>query len=186
MVSLLWFWKCSNLQGYSVKLETDIKQTGLIFYFPASFMGFSWRDHVSELYLLYSFETTEPEEELSDQIDMSCFPGTLRWDDTDNGRNCWKKSDGSNFKVRSKSFASDKSKVSCAFCMNRAFSSFSRPLIACSTSFRFMFIPFCTTDSWWEASYGSCSSWLVKGHKTNGSCCQTTWLCCSSKLRHYD
>ncbi|ONK58899.1 uncharacterized protein A4U43_C08F870 [Asparagus officinalis] len=51
------------------------------------------------------------DEKSSDQIDMSCFSGNLRWNDDDKGRNCWKISDGDNFKIRSKNFASDKSKV---------------------------------------------------------------------------
>ncbi|ONK79922.1 uncharacterized protein A4U43_C01F11850 [Asparagus officinalis] len=54
---------------------------------------------------------TASDQELSDQIDLSCISGNLRWDDGDNGRDCWKTSDGNNFKVRSKNFMSDKSKV---------------------------------------------------------------------------
>ncbi|XAR70714.1 hypothetical protein NMG60_11027674 [Bertholletia excelsa] len=51
------------------------------------------------------------EEESSDQIDLSCFSGNLRRDDQDNGRDCWRISDGNNFRVRSKNFCYDKSKV---------------------------------------------------------------------------
>ncbi|GMH09162.1 hypothetical protein Nepgr_011002 [Nepenthes gracilis] len=51
------------------------------------------------------------EEELKDQIDLSCFKGILRHDDHANARNCWSVSEGNNFKVRSKKYCYDKSKV---------------------------------------------------------------------------
>lgn len=51
------------------------------------------------------------EEEPADQIDLSCFSGNLRRDDHDNARDCWNVSDGCNFRVRSKHFCYDKSKV---------------------------------------------------------------------------
>ncbi|KAH9687123.1 protein ENHANCED DISEASE RESISTANCE 2-like [Citrus sinensis] len=51
------------------------------------------------------------EEEQADQIDLSCFSGNLRHDDCDNARDCWKLSDGNNFRVRSKHFCYDKTKI---------------------------------------------------------------------------
>ncbi|KAF8378992.1 hypothetical protein HHK36_028419 [Tetracentron sinense] len=51
------------------------------------------------------------EEEPGDQIDLSCFSGNLRRDDRDNSRDCWKVSDGNNFRVRSKHFCYDKTKI---------------------------------------------------------------------------
>ncbi|KAL6008579.1 hypothetical protein ACLOJK_034093 [Asimina triloba] len=51
------------------------------------------------------------DEEPKDQIDLSCFSGNLRRDDRDNSRDCWKISDGNNFRVRSKNFCFDKSKI---------------------------------------------------------------------------
>ncbi|XP_052117993.1 protein ENHANCED DISEASE RESISTANCE 2 [Arachis duranensis] len=51
------------------------------------------------------------EEEPADEIDLSSFSGNLRRDDRDNARDCWKISDGNNFRVRSKHFCFDKSKV---------------------------------------------------------------------------
>ncbi|RCV43568.1 hypothetical protein SEVIR_9G310200v4 [Setaria viridis] len=51
------------------------------------------------------------DEEDSDQIDLSGFSGNLRRDDRDNSRDCWRISDGNNFRVRSKNFVYDKSKV---------------------------------------------------------------------------
>ncbi|KAK6158504.1 hypothetical protein DH2020_005818 [Rehmannia glutinosa] len=51
------------------------------------------------------------EEEVIDQIDLSIFSGNLRHDDHDKARNCWALSDGSNFRVRSKRFCYDKSKI---------------------------------------------------------------------------
>nr|CCH47229.1 hypothetical protein [Lupinus angustifolius] len=51
------------------------------------------------------------EEEPADEIDLSSFTGNLRRDDRDNARDCWKISDGNNFRVRSKHFCYDKSKV---------------------------------------------------------------------------
>ncbi|KAG2550156.1 hypothetical protein PVAP13_9KG236900 [Panicum virgatum] len=46
-----------------------------------------------------------------DHIDLSGFSGNLRRDDRDNSRDCWRISDGNNFRVRSKNFVYDKSKV---------------------------------------------------------------------------
>ncbi|GAU48297.1 hypothetical protein TSUD_236670 [Trifolium subterraneum] len=54
---------------------------------------------------------TALEEEPDDEIDLSSFSGNLRRDDRDNARDCWKISDGNNFRVRSKHFCYDKSKV---------------------------------------------------------------------------
>ncbi|KAL9447946.1 hypothetical protein AB3S75_015428 [Citrus x aurantiifolia] len=54
---------------------------------------------------------TALEEEQADQIDLSCFSGNLRHDDRDNARDCWKLSDGNNFRVRSKHFCYDKTKI---------------------------------------------------------------------------
>lgn len=51
------------------------------------------------------------EEEQSDTIDLSCFSGNLRRDDRDNSRDSWQISDGNNFRVRSKRFCYDKSKI---------------------------------------------------------------------------
>ncbi|XP_027913088.1 protein ENHANCED DISEASE RESISTANCE 2-like [Vigna unguiculata] len=54
---------------------------------------------------------TALEEEPANEIDLSSFSGNLRRDDRDNARDCWKISDGNNFRVRSKHFCYDKSKV---------------------------------------------------------------------------
>ncbi|CAJ2647050.1 unnamed protein product [Trifolium pratense] len=54
---------------------------------------------------------TALDEEPDDEIDLSSFSGNLRRDDRDNARDCWKISDGNNFRVRSKHFCYDKSKV---------------------------------------------------------------------------
>ncbi|KAK4794376.1 hypothetical protein SAY86_012370 [Trapa natans] len=51
------------------------------------------------------------EEEQVEHIDLSCFNGNLRRDDRENARDCWKLSDGNNFRVRSKQFCYDKSKI---------------------------------------------------------------------------
>lgn len=55
------------------------------------------------------------EEEPATELDLSCFSGNLRRDDRDNARNCWKISEGNNFRVRSKQFCFDKSKVLSCF-----------------------------------------------------------------------
>ncbi|KAF5477873.1 hypothetical protein F2P56_004482 [Juglans regia] len=57
------------------------------------------------------FKRTALEEEPVDQIDLSCFSGNLRRDDHDNARDCWKISDGNNFRVRSMHFCYDKTKI---------------------------------------------------------------------------
>ncbi|XP_040384014.1 protein ENHANCED DISEASE RESISTANCE 2-like isoform X1 [Oryza brachyantha] len=51
------------------------------------------------------------DEEDSDQIDASEFSGNLHRNDNDNARDCWRTSDGNNFRVRSKTFIYDKSKI---------------------------------------------------------------------------
>ncbi|GAB2296106.1 Protein ENHANCED DISEASE RESISTANCE 2 [Dionaea muscipula] len=51
------------------------------------------------------------EEEPNDQIDFSSYKGNLRHDDNENARNCWRVSDGNNFKVRGKGYCYDKSKI---------------------------------------------------------------------------
>nr|XP_010906231.1 protein ENHANCED DISEASE RESISTANCE 2 isoform X1 [Elaeis guineensis] len=53
----------------------------------------------------------QADEEPSDQIDLSGFSGSLRRDDRDKSRDCWRISDGSNFRVRSKHFIYDKTKI---------------------------------------------------------------------------
>ncbi|CAA0812055.1 Protein ENHANCED DISEASE RESISTANCE 2 [Striga hermonthica] len=50
-------------------------------------------------------------EEPVEQIDLSIFSGNLRRDGHDKSRNCWTVSDGNNFRVRSKRFCYDKSKI---------------------------------------------------------------------------
>ncbi|KAK4374253.1 hypothetical protein RND71_004930 [Anisodus tanguticus] len=59
----------------------------------------------------HEMKRTALEEEPLDQIDFSIFSGNLRRDDRDNGRNCWRISDGNNFRVRSKNYCYDKSKI---------------------------------------------------------------------------
>ncbi|XP_075640849.1 protein ENHANCED DISEASE RESISTANCE 2 isoform X2 [Castanea sativa] len=54
---------------------------------------------------------TALEEEPVDQIDLSCFSGNLRRDNRDKARDCWTISDGNNFRVRSKHFCYDKTKI---------------------------------------------------------------------------
>ncbi|KAK7821345.1 protein enhanced disease resistance 2 [Quercus suber] len=54
---------------------------------------------------------TALEEEPVDQIDLSCFSGNLRRDDRDKARDCWTISDANNFRVRSKHFCYDKTKI---------------------------------------------------------------------------
>ncbi|KAH9321102.1 hypothetical protein KI387_015741, partial [Taxus chinensis] len=51
------------------------------------------------------------QEESTDALDLSCFSGTLRRDDRDKGRDCWTIPEANNFRVRSKHFSFDKSKV---------------------------------------------------------------------------
>ncbi|XP_064965341.1 protein ENHANCED DISEASE RESISTANCE 2 isoform X1 [Musa acuminata AAA Group] len=51
------------------------------------------------------------DEEPSESIDLSEFSGNLRHDDRDKSRNCWRISDGNNFRVRSKHFIYDKTKI---------------------------------------------------------------------------
>ncbi|KAM7251184.1 hypothetical protein ACFE04_023067 [Oxalis oulophora] len=50
------------------------------------------------------------EEETMEKIDLSCFSGNVRRDESDKARDCWKISDGNNFRVRSRTFCYDKTK----------------------------------------------------------------------------
>ncbi|PPR81244.1 hypothetical protein GOBAR_AA39476 [Gossypium barbadense] len=52
-----------------------------------------------------------PKEEPFEKIDLSCFSGNLRRDDRENSRDCWRISDGNNFRVRSKHFCFNKTKI---------------------------------------------------------------------------
>ncbi|PPE01978.1 hypothetical protein GOBAR_DD00975 [Gossypium barbadense] len=54
---------------------------------------------------------TAPKEEPFEKIGLSCFSGNLRRDDHDNSRDCWRISDGNNFRVRSKHFCFNKTKI---------------------------------------------------------------------------
>ncbi|XP_075484268.1 protein ENHANCED DISEASE RESISTANCE 2-like [Primulina tabacum] len=54
---------------------------------------------------------TAYEEEPQNQIDLSIFSGNLRRNDNDKARDCWTLSDGNNFRVRSRNFCYDKSKI---------------------------------------------------------------------------
>ncbi|XP_010056185.2 protein ENHANCED DISEASE RESISTANCE 2 isoform X1 [Eucalyptus grandis] len=57
------------------------------------------------------FKKEAMEEEAAEEIDLSCFSGNLPHVDRDNARDCWTISDGNNFRVRSKHFCYDKSKI---------------------------------------------------------------------------
>ncbi|CAN6486987.1 unnamed protein product [Victoria cruziana] len=56
-------------------------------------------------------EANQTVEGTTQQIELSLFTGNLRRDDRDMSRDCWRISDGNNFRVRSKHFLFDKSKV---------------------------------------------------------------------------
>ena len=68
-------------------------------------------------YVMFFFYSLGHEEESTDQIDLSIFSGNLRRDDHDKARNCWTLSNGNNFRVRSKHFCYDKSKVIILSCL---------------------------------------------------------------------
>ncbi|XVE99936.1 hypothetical protein REPUB_Repub03eG0243200 [Reevesia pubescens] len=59
----------------------------------------------------YDVKRTALEEEPIEKIDLSYFSGNLRRNDRDNSRDCWRISDGNNFRVRSKHFCYNKTKV---------------------------------------------------------------------------
>ncbi|KAF3487990.1 hypothetical protein F2Q69_00057031 [Brassica cretica] len=56
-------------------------------------------------------DVKKTEEEPAHKIDLSCFSGNLKRNENENARNCWRTSDGNNFKVRSKNFCDDKRKI---------------------------------------------------------------------------
>ncbi|CAB78906.1 hypothetical protein [Arabidopsis thaliana] len=55
-------------------------------------------------------DVKRPEEEPAHNIDLSCFSGNLKRNENENARNCWRISDGNNFKVRGKNFGQEKRK----------------------------------------------------------------------------
>nr|GEV27519.1 protein enhanced disease resistance 2-like [Tanacetum cinerariifolium] len=59
----------------------------------------------------YYFSLKAVQEEPVLQVDLSCFSGNLRRDDNEKSRDCWRISDGNNFRVRSKRFCYDKTKM---------------------------------------------------------------------------
>lgn len=101
------------------------------------------------------------EEEPDHQIDLSCFSGNLRRDDTDNSRDCWRISDGNNFKVRGKNFCIDKTKVNrySIFCVSVLVNTLWIFLMHLLMLFGFVFyhsMVCASEDSCWEAFNGSC------------------------------
>jgi hypothetical protein len=56
-------------------------------------------------------DVKRPEEEPAHNIDLSCFSGNLKRNENENARNCWRISDGNNFKVRGKNFGQEKRKI---------------------------------------------------------------------------
>lgn len=55
--------------------------------------------------------TNFPVEETMEALDWSAFPSSVSRDDRENARNCWSIPNGNNFRVRSKLFSFDRSKV---------------------------------------------------------------------------
>lgn len=53
------------------------------------------------------------DEEAAEPLDLSIFSGSLKHGDVDTGRNCWSIPSGHLFRVRSKRFLVDRSKVIC-------------------------------------------------------------------------
>lgn len=95
------------------------------------------------------------DEEPENEIDLSSFSGNLRRDDRDNARDCWKVSEGNNFRVRSKHFCYDKSKVFSYYYFTNPESSF----IIVSVYSYFLMVN--CEGSCRQTSAGSCCCWLV-------------------------
>ncbi|KAH9686938.1 protein ENHANCED DISEASE RESISTANCE 2 [Citrus sinensis] len=95
-------WFTLESSSFSSKLLSQL--LFLVTYFSLGFQA-------NEKKIENDFKRTALEEEQADQIDLSCFSGNLRHDDRDNARDCWKLSDGNNFRVRSKHFCYDKTKI---------------------------------------------------------------------------
>ncbi|KAH9752891.1 hypothetical protein KPL71_014886 [Citrus sinensis] len=114
-------YKNQNLQDSSIHLSSSLDQ--LIAAGRHSVMMDEYPEEDEEFQLAESeqeanekkiendFKRTALEEEQAGQFDLSCFSGNLRHDDRDNARDCRKLSDGNNFRVRSKHFCYDKTKI---------------------------------------------------------------------------
>ncbi|KAG8094067.1 hypothetical protein GUJ93_ZPchr0012g19332 [Zizania palustris] len=67
--------------------------------------------HVPEANLEEEHIKSDSDAKSSDPIDLSCFLGIIRQDANEKSRNCWAIPDSKLFKVRSKNFPHDKSKI---------------------------------------------------------------------------
>lgn len=88
-------------------MDDNCKSEIMHFFFFISKSSIFW----GSIWIVNKYLLIGSEEEPVNQIDLSCFSGNLRRDDRDNTRDCWRISDGNNFRVRSKHFCFDKSKV---------------------------------------------------------------------------
>lgn len=93
----------------------DAKRAGMILFFSAIYFGINLVSSIgNHIFFPCNNDTVclvimadEPPE----KIDLSCFSGILRCDADEKSRNCWTVPDSKLFKVRSKNFPHDKSKV---------------------------------------------------------------------------
>lgn len=111
--------KSEKLYGPSVhmrsasldQLNTSSKNVGVMDEYSDEDEDYQVPDQEATPNLDNEMKISACEEEQIDDIDLSIFSGTLRRDDNDKARNCWSISDGNNFRVRSKSYCYDKSKI---------------------------------------------------------------------------
>ncbi|CAN1174892.1 Protein ENHANCED DISEASE RESISTANCE 2 [Linum perenne] len=85
-------------EAYAISQEIDGKKAG----------GCLLEKSFSLIFFFFRYEVLE---EPVDEIDHSWFSGNLRYDERENGRDCWKISEGNNFRVRSRNFCFDKTKI---------------------------------------------------------------------------
>jgi hypothetical protein len=104
----------SNVQDDPNKSDNEDKHTGLIPFFLQKVPAFSYLPSTSRErchFLPVTTVTLSLTDEPPEKIDLSCFSGILHRDVEEKSRNCWTVPDSKSFKVRSKNFARDKSKV---------------------------------------------------------------------------
>ncbi|GAY62532.1 hypothetical protein CUMW_218570 [Citrus unshiu] len=92
--SLPWQWNGQQLLGPQHQLVLESARVAGLFRWLTQALLLA-----NEKKIKNDFKRTALEEEQADQIDLSCFSGNLRHNDRDNARDCWKLSDGNNFRI---------------------------------------------------------------------------------------
>ncbi|CAN1174894.1 Protein ENHANCED DISEASE RESISTANCE 2 [Linum perenne] len=106
--------KSLKMQDSSDQMTAEGRNSAMMDEYSDEDEEFQIAEEEQEVVLLlirFFFFRYEVLEEPVDEIDHSWFSGNLRYDERENGRDCWKISEGNNFRVRSRNFCFDKTKI---------------------------------------------------------------------------